>query len=260
MIYELEPRRTQAMTPTRPDVADAHPAPSSRRERARAATTEEIKQTALGLMREQRTTDIRFTDIAKQMGLTPPALYRYFDGRDELLTALITDSYDELGDHVQNSLAGIDRGAVWLRWVAAGQAYRGWARKAPERFALILGMPVPGYVADDEGPTTEAAKRAMSQLSGLFLDALARGVLGHPLIRDVDAALAVTAADKHPEDHAAGLPAESFQAMLHAWAGLHGFTSLEAYGHLDWIGLKARDALFLSQLELIATAAGLPTS
>jgi AcrR family transcriptional regulator len=248
------------MTPTQTDVADHTTAPVSRRERTRAATTEEIKQTALDLMREQRTTDIRFTDIAKHMGLTPPALYRYFDGRDELLTALITDSYDELGNHVRKSLEGIDEGALWHRWVAAGQAYRGWASRAPERFALILGMPVPGYVADEQGPTTEAAKRAMSQLSGLFLEALARGALGHPLIRHVDAALAATAVEKHPEDHEAGLPAESFQAMLHAWAGLHGFTSLEAYGHLDWIGPEARDALFLTQLELIATAAGLPNS
>jgi AcrR family transcriptional regulator len=234
--------------------------PASRRERARAATIEEIKQTALDLMREQRTTDIRFTDIAKSMGLTPPALYRYFDGRDELLTQLITDSYDELGEHVRQSLESLPEDALWDRWVAAGQAYRGWARQAPERFALILGMPVPGYVADEEGPTTEAAKRAMSQLSGLFLAALELGQLGRPLIREVDPALAECAQEKHPDDHAAGLPVESFQAMLHAWAGLHGFTSLEAYGHLDWITADARDALFLTQLELIATAAGLPTA
>ena len=48
--------------------------------------------------------------------------------------------------------------------------------------------------------------------------------------------------------------------MLLAWAGLHGFTSLEAYGHLDWIGPEARDALFLAQLALIAQTSGLPTS
>jgi AcrR family transcriptional regulator len=240
------------MTPTQ--------APTSRRERARAATIEEIKQTALDLMREQRTTDIRFTDIAKHMGLTPPALYRYFDGRDELLTALITDSYDELGEHVRVSLEGLDESALWDRWVAAGRAYRAWASQAPERFGLILGMPVPGYVADEEGPTTEAAKRAMSQLSGLFLTALQLGQLGHPLIRHVDPSLAECAEEKHPDDHAAGLPVESFQAMLHAWAGLHGFTSLEAYGHLDWITPEARDALFATQLELIAKASGLPTS
>jgi AcrR family transcriptional regulator len=234
--------------------------PVSRRERARAATTEEIKQTALDLMREQRTTDIRFTDIAKHMGLTPPALYRYFDGRDELLTALITDAYRELGRAVAEARESRGPDDIAGRWVAVGTAYRDWARREPAQFALILGMPVPGYVADEEGPTTEAAKRAMSQLSGLFVTALELGQLGHPLIREVDPALAACAEEKHPDEHAAGLPVESFQAMLHAWAGLHGFTSLEAYGHLDWITPEARDALFATQLELIAKASGLPTS
>jgi AcrR family transcriptional regulator len=246
------------VTPTQSE--GAGPSPVSRRERTRAATTEEIKQTALTLMREQRSTDIRFTDIAKQMGMTPPALYRYFDGRDELLTALITDSYDELSAHVRDSLRGTEPSLPWPRWVAAGQAYRSWARQAPERFALILGLPVPGYAADEEGPTTEAAKRAMSQLSGLFIEALTSGALDRPLIRHVDAALADIAREQHPDDHKAGLPAETFQAMLHAWAGLHGFTSLEANGHLEWIGPEARDALFLTQLQLLATASGLPTS
>ena len=55
----------------------------SRRERARAATMAEIKQTALELMRQQGNTDVRFTDIARVMGLTPPALYRYYADRDE---------------------------------------------------------------------------------------------------------------------------------------------------------------------------------
>ena len=44
----------------------------TRRERARAATVAEIKQVALDLMREHGTTDVRFTDIARVMGLPPP--------------------------------------------------------------------------------------------------------------------------------------------------------------------------------------------
>jgi AcrR family transcriptional regulator len=238
-----------------------------RRERARAATIEEIKATALELMREQRTTDIRFTDIAKGMGVTPPALYRYFDSRDDLLTVLITDAYDELGARVRDAIAeatsasasaSAQESRIWAAWVAAGQAYRRWASEAPERFALILGMPVPGYVADEEGPTTEAAKGAMSQLSGLFFLAQEAGQLRRPLIHGVDPALAACADEKHPEMGEV-LDAEVFQAMLQAWAGLHGFTSLEAYGHLDWLGPQARDALFVSQLRLIATFSGLPT-
>ena len=51
-------------------------------------------------MREQGTTDVRFTDIAKEMGVTPPALYRYYADRDALLTDLIADAYRELGREV----------------------------------------------------------------------------------------------------------------------------------------------------------------
>jgi AcrR family transcriptional regulator len=239
------------MTPTQ--------APTSRRERARAATIEEIKRTALDLMREQHTTDVRFTDIAKGMGLTPPALYRYFDSCDELLTVLITDAYDELGMRVRAAVAAAPEGDIWAAWVAAGQAYRSWAGSERERFSLILGMPVPGYVADEEGSTTEAAKRAMSQLSQLFFDAKARGLLSRPLIREVGPAMVAAAFEKHSEMDGM-LDPETFQAMLNAWAGLHGFACLEAYGHLDWIGQQARDDLFLAQLAQIATTSGLPTS
>jgi AcrR family transcriptional regulator len=228
-----------------------------RRERARAATIEEIKATALGLMREQHTTDVRFTDIARVMGMTPPALYRYFADRDELLTALITDAYDELGDRVAHSRDQVSESDIGGRWLAAAEAYRSWARQQPEQFSLILGMPVPGYAAQEEGPTTEAAKRAMNQLSVLFVDAARRGMLQRPLIQHVDDSLLTCADDKHPELNGV-LSAESFQAMLQAWAALHGFTSLEAYGHLDWLTAEAREALFRSQVQLIAQTSGLP--
>jgi AcrR family transcriptional regulator len=232
-------------------------APSAtRRERTRAATIDEIKATALDLMRGAGTVDVRFTDIARVMGVTPPALYRYFADRDELLTALITDAYDDLARHVAASGAAApdDLGA---RWEAAAQAYREWAQREPERFALILGLPVPGYVAPEEGPTSEAASRALSQLSSLFVEALHAGTLGAPYLREVDPTVEVCAHGKS-EDLEVTLPAESFQAMLHAWAALHGFTSLEAYGHLDWMEPAARDALFGSQVTLIARVAGLP--
>jgi AcrR family transcriptional regulator len=228
----------------------------SLRERARAATIEEIKSTALGLMREQGTTDVRFTDIARVMGMTPPALYRYYGDRDELLTDLITDGYASLGAALGAALdaAGDDLGE---RWYVAARVYRDWARAEPQQFALLLGLPVPGYVAPDEGPTTEAAKRAMSQLANLFVAAARAGRLSPPLVPEVSAGVAACEAEKHPEILGA-VPPESFQAMLQAWASLHGFTSLEAYGHFNWLTEVDRDALFRSHVRMIAAAAGIP--
>lgn len=230
---------------------------TSRRERVRAATIEEIKSTAKALLREQGTTDIRFTDIAREMGMTAPALYRYYDDRDALLTDLIADGYDELGVALAAALERLAPDDIAGRWSTAAGVYRSWAREEPQQFALILGLPLPGYVAPDEGPTTEAAKRAMTQLASLFVAAAQRGVLGRPLVTDVTPGLATCQAEKHPETEGV-VPAETFQAMLQAWACLHGFVSLEAYGHFDWLTDVDRDALFRSQVRMIALASGIP--
>jgi AcrR family transcriptional regulator len=232
----------------------------TRRERTRAATIEEIKQTALQLMHVQGTTDLRFSDIAREMGMTAPALYRYFADRDELLTAMIVDAYDDLGDAVAKARDQVPVDDPTGRLYAVGQAYRSWARREPERFALILGMPVPGYAAPEEGPTTEAAQRAMAQLKALFFEAAEQDLLEPPLLREVSESMQACVQAEHDAMHPDEpmLPVETFQAMLHCWAALHGFTCLEAYGHLDWLPAAGRDALFDASIRLIATTTGLP--
>jgi AcrR family transcriptional regulator len=245
----------------RAEVSTDQASPLSRRERTRAATIDEIKQVATRLMREQGTTDLRFSDIAREMGMTAPALYRYFGDRDELLTALIVDAYDELGSVVAQSRDAVRPEDVWGRFYAVTQAYRSFARRDPVRFALILGMPVPGYAAPDDGPTTEAAIRAMGQLKALFFDAAERGVLGRPLLGDVPESIRLMCQQervKHPGEPP--MAPETFQAMLHCWAALHGFTALETHGHLEWLTAEARDDLFLANVRLAAMTAGLPTS
>jgi len=189
--------------------------------------------------------------------MTAPALYRYFDDRDELLTALITDGYRSLGARIAAALEPLPEDDIAGRWVAAAGSYREWASSEPQQFALVLGMPVPGYVAPDEGPTTEAAKAAMGQLASMFVAAAHTGRLAPPLITEVSVAIADCEKAKH--DELVGVvPPESFQAMLQTWAMLHGFVSLEAYGHFDWLEPEARDELFLSHIRLAAKAAGLP--
>lgn len=247
------------MTTQLPNQPAADSPPLSRRERARAATIDEIKQTATRLMSEQGTTDLRFSDIAREMGMTAPALYRYFADRDELLTALIADTYDELGAVVAAARERVPVDDIWGRFLAVANAYRSWAKHEPVRFALILGMPVPGYAAPEDGPTTEAAIRAMSQLKAIFFDAAEQGALGPPLLTEVDEAMReCTEMEKeaHPDEPAQS--PEMFQAILHSWASLHGFTSLEAHGHLNWMPPEARDALFVSYVRLVARTAGLP--
>jgi AcrR family transcriptional regulator len=253
-------------------LSESSPVSLTRRERTRAATVAEIKGVALRQMHESGTTDVRFSDIAREMGMTAPALYRYFTGSEELLTALIVDAYDDLGAAVRAARDEAPRDDLWGRLFASCQAYRRWARQEPQQFALIFGMPVTGYCAPDDGPTTEAAKRAMGQLQTTFLDAARLGQLEPPLVSHVDEAFVTGINAAHHDDHlmsgawaeedrgtvAEALTPVVFQAMLHFWASLHGFVSLDAYGHLDWLGPEAREALFVSTMQQAARSAGLP--
>ncbi len=229
----------------------------NRRERARAAMLDEIKQTALELMAAHGSTDVRFVDIARAMGLTAPALYRYYADRDELLTAMVVDSFDDLAMSLAGARNSVPTDDLGGQLLATCSAYRHWASASPQRFALIFGQPVPGYAAPENGPTTEAAERAMGILAGIVVAAIQRGELREPLVREVGTTMCALAASKAAE---AGveIPEATYQAMLHTWITLHGFTCLEAYGQLHWMDPAARDELFAAQIRATAISGGLP--
>ncbi|MGB9377825.1 MAG: WHG domain-containing protein [Mycobacteriales bacterium] len=228
----------------------------SRRERTRAATVDEIKQTALAIMRENSTIDVRFADIARAMGLTAPALYRYFADRDELLTAMISDGFLDLSDCLSAAVEGIADDDIADRLVATAEAYRAWAKRDPQRFTLVFGLPVPGYTAPEDGPTVDAARRALSNLGAIVAAASVQGVAQPPLLGEVSPRLATALADKQLAGDST--PAATLQAMMHAWAALHGFVSLETFGHFHWYDEAARDELFLGLVRLSALGMGVP--
>lgn len=129
----------------------------NRRQAYREQTRQEAKRIALEQLAEAGIAGISVNAIGKRMGVTGPALYRYFANRDALLTELISDGYHDLADTMEAALAGVRTPAARLR--AAADAMRGWAVAAPHRYLLLFGTPVPGYAAPPE--TLNAANRTM---------------------------------------------------------------------------------------------------
>ena len=80
---------------------------ASRRDRVRAATAQEIKQTARRLLVDQGTEAVTLRAIAREIGMTAPALYRYFGSHEELLRSVVGDIFTELADdrHAATSLS-----------------------------------------------------------------------------------------------------------------------------------------------------------
>ena len=172
--------------------------------------------------------------IARKVGVTVGALYRYFADRDAVLTELIVEAYDAIGATAERAAAG--DGAPAERWVRAWREVRAWALAHPQEFALVYGTPVIGYAAPER--TIESAGRLVLALLPLLLDD------GNA----VPASRAASAfAPGHADDHARarawavarlGTAAEDAAVtdarilrFLRAWTELIGAIGFELHGH-----------------------------
>ena len=145
----------------------------NRREKKRTATLEEIRATAWKQIGEMGAASLSLRGIAREMGLTAPALYRYYKDRDALVTALLIDAFTAFSDVLE---AGRDAFAVddhAARFRAMCKAYFRWAAQNPQRYALLFGTPIPGYLfAEELGPV---AQRSFLILQGVIGEAHAAG-------------------------------------------------------------------------------------
>jgi len=162
--------------------------------------------------------------IARELGITAPAIYNYYPDRDALVTALIVEAYTSFGDAQLAARDSIPPDDLEGRLMATGWAYRQWALTYPERYQLIFGTPLPGYVAPME-QVFPAAARSLSALVSV-VDALRlAGRLNAP---DFPA--------PHPDFVPAFEKWHQFGGEYHPfslsvailiWARVHGIVSLE---------------------------------
>jgi len=130
----------------------------SRRERHRKATYQEILETARQQIKSSGAAALSLRAIAREMRMTAPALYRYFDNRDALVTALIALGYRSLGKALFEALDTITGDDPTIELMAVGMAYRRWGIENPELYTLIFGTPIPGYEAPGNNRTAGTAR------------------------------------------------------------------------------------------------------
>ncbi|MFL6142647.1 MAG: TetR/AcrR family transcriptional regulator [Labedaea sp.] len=225
------------------------------RARVRAEMTDEIKAVARRHIAGEGAA-LSLRAVARDMGMVSSALYRYFRNRDELLTALILDAYNSMGDAVEAADAAVaDRSDLLGRWLAVAHTLRNWALLRPHEYALIYGSPVPGYAAPQD--TVEPATRPVLVLGAILADANAAGVLAaeeHPL--PVPPALAkeiATIADLV----GATVSGPAMARGLIAWTELFGAISFELFGRIANT-IDQRDAWYDHQVRVMARFVGLP--
>ena len=227
-----------------PEPATLTPEPVPMRERYRAQVRREVKQAALHQLAESGPAGVSVSAIGKQLGVSGPALYRYFASRDELLTELVIDAYDDMADALRAAASRTPGREPGGRLDALVRAYRSWALAQPHRYRLLFGPPLPGYDAHTQR-LVDAAKAAMN----LLLEALRE--LGDPVAAPPGQPLASQLA---AWAHQYGLnpdPGTALRAIL-IWSRLHGFVTLEIAGNFASMGIDADQAF---ETELTALTA-----
>ena len=192
--------------------------------------------------------DLSLRAVARDLGVVSSAVYRYFASRDELLTALIVEAYDSLGEAAEQAEAEVVRRDLAGRWLALGRGIRAWALAHPAEYALLYGSPVPGYAAPED--TVEPATRPVLVLTAILRDGVERGVvtsagerLPRPLRDDLEQ-VGRTAGFE-------GVPAAVLARGFTAWAQLFGALSFELFGRLTG-AITDYDAYFDHQLKVMA--------
>lgn len=199
---------------------------ATRRERLRAQTRDEAKAAALRQLAAAGPQSLSLNAIGKELGMTGPALYRYFAGRDELLTELISDAYHDLADAV--AAAAAPPGAPPAdRIRALARAFRDWALAQPHRYLLLFGTPVPGYVAPAD--TIAAATRTLGAFLAPIAELCAPAAEMSTLDRQLSAGLAARDGDT-------GWTGRVLRLGVTCWTRMHGVLSLEVEGHFTTMG------------------------
>lgn len=215
---------------------------TTRRERRRAATIDEIKQAALDQIAAEGAGSLSIRGIARRIGMSPAGLYRYYGGLDDLITELVADAYNDLAGAVEAAMAAPGGAVDRLR--AGILAYRRWCLEHPNRFLLIFGTPIPGYAAPEEGPTVQANRRIGQAFFSVVAQGWQSGELSlPPATRPVEPGEQAFAEQLLPD-----FPAAWIGPFLGTWAHFHGMVALEVLHQLDWVYPDA-DAFFRGEID-----------
>ena len=232
---------------------------STRRQRVREATAREIKSTARRLLVERGADGLTLRAIAREMGMTAPALYRYFPSREDLLEHVIAELYDDVTGALEAARDELADADMVGRMLAVSRMFRRWALDHPGEFGLLFGSPITGTSPSDpgdrdDGPAHEAGRRfgmLFGVLVGLLYQRQPFPIRSDEEIEPVLAARLREWCDDFP----VRLPLGVLQVFLSCWIRLYGAVCLEVFGHLRF-AVEDAEPMFETELQSLAGLLG----
>jgi AcrR family transcriptional regulator len=228
----------------------------SRRDRVRTATTQEIKQTARRILVQDGPDAVSLRAIAREMGMTAPALYRYFGSHDDLIKHVIADIFTELTSDLRaaiESAGAASGGDLATQVIAACWEFRRWSLGHQREFGLLFGTPLPGVNVEQDEITAECGKQFGATFFALILEVWLKHPFPVPPDEAIDPGLREQL-DRYRDglgELGAGLPLGLLLVFLRCWTRLYGTLTLEVFGHF---GFALDDAEPMFELMLADTA------
>ena len=208
-----------------------------RRDRMRAQTMQEIKTAARHELVAHGPSGIQLRAVAREVGLTAPALYRYFPSLEDLVEAVTVDLYGELCDVLEEARDAATTADPFAQILEISRAFRRWAMSHPHEFALMFATP----------PTAlgQAPSNACEEASGRFGNLFAQAFLqmwevapfevpaGDALVPGIEAGL-LPYWTWLTDTLSPGMPIGAVVRFLEGWVRIYGSVAMETFGHLHW--------------------------
>lgn len=233
------------------------------RGRAPTVSAADIRRVARTLLSARGPEAVTLRAIARELGVTAPALYRHYASHDDLLEGLRAEYCADLAAHLAAELDRLpDDGAV--QFLAICRGFRRWALANPRAFTLVFASPTTGPrspLGRFDEPFGRIFLAAAGRLLATFDIATPPGDTIPPALRtDLIAfqtdllAMLSESGQKFPAEK---LDLSVTYLMVQTWARLFGHVTLEVFGNYP-IPLTTPEAMFDTMLADLARTAGFP--
>jgi AcrR family transcriptional regulator len=239
----------------------------TRRERLRAETEREIRVTARALLVNQGREAVTLRAIARVLGITAPALYRYYDSLDDLLQQLRTEICADLAEELNQDLRQLSTEGVVDQVYAVCRGFRRWALAHPQEFGLVFASPAGRRCAPTNNVDQVQSASVNDQVGQAFFEVAARvlaTIRPHVLPDDhVPEALhtGLLTFGAALQDKGTGIPDHALRpgilyGMLRFWVRLYGHVAHEVFNRFPF-EIITPEPLFESMLAELVVEFGL---
>ncbi|GAA2061235.1 TetR/AcrR family transcriptional regulator [Streptomyces albiaxialis] len=229
----------------------------SRRDRQRQATLAEIHATTRKLLVERGSPAVTINAVAREMGISGPALYHYYAGHDALVGAVTAGFFQELTAAMEQARDAAPERPRGSRLLATCRAMRAWATAHPAEFGWIFAAPVapPGREPDSERQL--AGHRFERVLLDQVVELWNERPFPAPEPDGLEPSLRAQL-EAHSESIDGRLPPGALHVYLGCWIRLYGLLCMEVLHQLDF-AFTDLDPVFEEALRDLGAALALET-